>query len=243
MQYDPNLVAQSSGASVFLQTAPTESAANNAAMKQLVDDVKKTAPDQAINQSVIAGYLSADMFLAAVQKAGKDLTVGKLISATSKNFTYQLQGVVGPTKFPAAHSAPAVWLAGAERRRDLQDRHRVHVRQGRQGHRVRRTLLVAVTVAAALTTGSVAGAQTTTTTPATTTPATTTPVSTTTTLPTVALTKATISVGGGRRHTRRRDRRAGAIAPRTPVGEWPVAASSTWAPRPTPRPRSPVSCP
>jgi len=106
VQYDPNLVAQSSGASVFLQTAPTEAAANNDAMKQLVADVQKVAPDQPINQSVIAGYLSADLFLAAVQKAGKDLTVGKLISAANQNFTYELPGVAGPTKFPGAHTTP-----------------------------------------------------------------------------------------------------------------------------------------
>jgi ABC-type branched-subunit amino acid transport system substrate-binding protein len=106
VQYDPNLVAPAAGASVFVQTAPTEAAATTPAMKQLVDDVQKAAPDQPINQSVIAGYLSADLFLAAVQKAGKDLTVGKLISAANKNFTYQLQGVAGPTKFPGAHAQP-----------------------------------------------------------------------------------------------------------------------------------------
>jgi ABC-type branched-subunit amino acid transport system substrate-binding protein len=106
VQYDPNLVAQASGASVFLQTTPTEAATNNPAMKQLVDDVAKTAPDQPVNQSVIAGYLSADLFLAAVQKAGKDLTIGKLLGAANKNFTYQLPGVAGPTRFPGAHANP-----------------------------------------------------------------------------------------------------------------------------------------
>ena len=106
VQYDPNLVAQSSGASVFLQTAPTEAAANTPAMQQLADDVAKVAPDQAVNQSVIAGYLSADLFLAAAQKAGRGLTIGKLVSAADKNFTYELQGVAGPTKFPGAHAKP-----------------------------------------------------------------------------------------------------------------------------------------
>lgn len=106
VQYDPNLVAQASGASVFLQTAPTEAAANTPAMQQLVDDVAKVAPDQAVDQSVIAGYLSADLFLAAVQKAGRELTVAKLVGAANRNFTYELPGVAGPTKFPAAHARP-----------------------------------------------------------------------------------------------------------------------------------------
>ena len=48
----------------------------NPAMQQLVADVQKVAPDQPIDQSVIAGYWSADLFLAAVQKAGKNLTRG-----------------------------------------------------------------------------------------------------------------------------------------------------------------------
>jgi ABC-type branched-subunit amino acid transport system substrate-binding protein len=106
VQYDPNLVALSSGASVFVQTAATESASTVPAMQQLVADVQKVAPDQPINQSVIAGYLSADLFLAAVQKAGKNLTVGRLVSAANSRFTYLLDGVAGPTKFPAAHDAP-----------------------------------------------------------------------------------------------------------------------------------------
>jgi hypothetical protein len=106
IQYDPNLVVQSAGASIFVQTAPTEAAGNTPAMKQLVADVQKAAPTQPINQSVIAGYLSADLFLAAVKKAGKNLTVGKLVAAANQKFTYQLAGVAGPTKFPAAHDQP-----------------------------------------------------------------------------------------------------------------------------------------
>ena len=106
VQYDPNLVAQASGASVFVQAAPTEAAGNTSAMRQLVADVRKVAPAQPINQSVIAGYLSADLFLAAVKKAGPDLTVGKLIGVANARFTYQLPGVAGPTKFPAGHDRP-----------------------------------------------------------------------------------------------------------------------------------------
>ena len=76
-------------------------------MKQLVDDVQKVAPDQPVNQSVIAGYLSADLFLAAAQKAGKDLTIGKLISAANKNFTYAARRVSpGPRSSRARTPSP-----------------------------------------------------------------------------------------------------------------------------------------
>jgi Periplasmic binding protein len=106
LEYDPNLVAQASGASVFVQTAAVETSATNAAMKQLVDDVQKVAPDQAINQAVVAGYFSADMFLAAVKKAGRNLTVGSLITAANAHFAYRVADTVGPTTFPAAHFTP-----------------------------------------------------------------------------------------------------------------------------------------
>ncbi|HEU5306663.1 MAG TPA: ABC transporter substrate-binding protein [Acidimicrobiia bacterium] len=106
LQYDPGLVAPAVGAFVPTQTAPTESAADNPAMKQLVADVQKIAPDQPIDQSVIAGYWSADLFLSALQKAGKKLTAASLVHAANAKFTYRVPNTVGPTTFPAAHALP-----------------------------------------------------------------------------------------------------------------------------------------
>lgn len=106
IQYAPNLVAPAVNALVFTQTAPTESAASNAAMQQLVADVQKIAPDQPIDPGVIAGYWSADLFLAAVRKAGKQLTTGSLLRAANRKFTYQVADTVGPTTFPGAHALP-----------------------------------------------------------------------------------------------------------------------------------------
>ncbi len=106
IEYGPNLVAPANGAIVMTQTAPTESAPTNPAMAQLVADVQKVAPGLPIDQSVIAGYWSADLFLAAVQKAGKNLTRASLVKAANTNFTYKVANTVGPTTFPAAHSRP-----------------------------------------------------------------------------------------------------------------------------------------
>ena len=106
IQYDPNLVAPANGATVMTQTAPTESAPTNPAMAQLVADVQKVAPGFAIDQSVIAGYWSADLFLAAVQKAGRNLTRASLVKAANDHFTYSVANTVGPTTFPGAHSRP-----------------------------------------------------------------------------------------------------------------------------------------
>jgi len=106
IQYAPELVAPAVNAVVFTQTAPVETASNNAAMRQLVTDVQKIAPDQPIDAGVVAGYWSADLFLAAVQKAGKKLTAASLDKAANTKFTYEVPNTVGPTKFPAAHSVP-----------------------------------------------------------------------------------------------------------------------------------------
>jgi hypothetical protein len=106
IEYDPNLVAPANGAIVMTQTAPTESAPTNPAMAQLVADVQNVAPGVPIDQSVIAGYWSADLFLAAVQKAGRNLTRASLVKAANDHFTYKVANTVGPTTFPAAHSRP-----------------------------------------------------------------------------------------------------------------------------------------
>jgi ABC-type branched-subunit amino acid transport system substrate-binding protein len=107
IEYAPNLVAPSIGSMVLTQTAPTESASQNPAMAQLITDVQKVAPGQPIDQAVIAGYWSADLFVAAVQKAGKNLTTQSLVRAANRNFTYAVANTVGPTKFPAAHLLPS----------------------------------------------------------------------------------------------------------------------------------------
>jgi hypothetical protein len=106
IQYAPDLVAPAVGAVVLTQTAPSESAATTPALQQLVADVRKIAPDQPIDQAVLAGYWSADLFLAALEKAGRKLTPAALVRAANRRFTYAVDGAVGPTSFPAAHSLP-----------------------------------------------------------------------------------------------------------------------------------------
>ena len=106
IEYAPDLVAPAVGAFVLTQTAPVETAAENPAMQQLITDVQKVAPGTPVDQSVIAGYWSADLFLAAVQQAGQKLTPAALVKAANSKFTYEVENTVGPTTFPAAHSLP-----------------------------------------------------------------------------------------------------------------------------------------
>jgi ABC-type branched-subunit amino acid transport system substrate-binding protein len=106
IEYAPNLVAPAASAFVVTQLAPSETASKNPAMAQLVADVQKVAPGQPVDQSVLAGYWSADMFLAALKKAGPKLTPASFEKAANTKFTYVVPNTVGPTKFPGAHSLP-----------------------------------------------------------------------------------------------------------------------------------------
>jgi ABC-type branched-subunit amino acid transport system substrate-binding protein len=106
IEYDPELVASSTATAVMLQTAALETAPANPAMQQLVTDVHAVAPAVPIDLSVVAGYWSADLFIAAVKRAGKNLTVAGLLKGANKGFTYTVPSTVGPTKFPAAHNEP-----------------------------------------------------------------------------------------------------------------------------------------
>ncbi len=106
VEYEPALVASATGSLVFTPTAAVESAATNPSMAQLVNDVHAVAPNQPIDQSVIAGYWSADLLVAAVVRAGRNLTPDSLVKKANTKFTYTVAGTVGPVKFPAAHNQP-----------------------------------------------------------------------------------------------------------------------------------------
>jgi ABC-type branched-subunit amino acid transport system substrate-binding protein len=106
--YDPRLVSQFTGSTVFIQFAPYESAeVGNAAMQQLVDDVAAFDPSLTqLTQPVAAGYFAADMFIQALVKTGENLTVERFIKAANKKFRWSVEDTAGPTRYPAGHSRP-----------------------------------------------------------------------------------------------------------------------------------------
>jgi ABC-type branched-subunit amino acid transport system substrate-binding protein len=106
IQYAPNFVAPAINAFVLTQTAPVESASTNPAMQQLIADVQRIAPQQPIDPAVVAGYWSADLFLAAVERAGRQLTPAALVKAANTKFEYVVPDTVGPTSFPSGHAVP-----------------------------------------------------------------------------------------------------------------------------------------
>lgn len=106
VEYEPDLVASATGSYVLLPTAAVETALTNPGMARLVADVRAYAPGQPIDQSVLAGYWSADLFIAAVRRAGRQLTPETLVQRANAGFTYRVKNTVGPVRFPVAHDEP-----------------------------------------------------------------------------------------------------------------------------------------
>ncbi|MFG2497691.1 ABC transporter substrate-binding protein [Streptomyces sp. NPDC048441] len=86
--YDPGLLAKSAtkkaldGVHVLLTFQPFEQ--NSAAMKQFKADIRKTAgKDVPLNMHMMTGYMSADLFLAIAEKAGKNLDVDSFQKAAN----------------------------------------------------------------------------------------------------------------------------------------------------------------
>jgi ABC-type branched-subunit amino acid transport system substrate-binding protein len=102
--YSPQAAGIVNGDFVLTQFATPEAAADTPAVQTFVDAIEATAPDEVINQPTIAGYIAADMFIAAVKKAGKNPTPASIQKAAAK-MTYGLKGFVGPTKYPKGFKA------------------------------------------------------------------------------------------------------------------------------------------
>ncbi|MFI5047454.1 MAG: ABC transporter substrate-binding protein [Acidimicrobiia bacterium] len=107
IEYEPDLVATSTGAYVVTPTAALETAPDNPAMAQLIADVRAVSPRTPIDQAVVAGYWSADLLVAAVERAGRNLTPESLARSANRGFTYRVTETVGPVTFPSAHDTPA----------------------------------------------------------------------------------------------------------------------------------------
>jgi ABC-type branched-subunit amino acid transport system substrate-binding protein len=103
--YDPRLTAGAKGQTVFTQFDLPEDTAN-ATMQKITSDIKAVAGSAPITQAVLAAYFSADAFVAALKKAGKNLTPEALAKAMG-SMTYGVPGIVGPTKYPKAQTLGA----------------------------------------------------------------------------------------------------------------------------------------
>jgi ABC-type branched-subunit amino acid transport system substrate-binding protein len=103
--YDPRLVGATALNNTYtiLQWAPTE-ASNVPAIEQLKADFAKYAPGSVIGLPQMAGYWSADFFLEALQKAGRNVTVDGLVKTINGGFSYYHAGAVPEARFPLLHT-------------------------------------------------------------------------------------------------------------------------------------------
>jgi ABC-type branched-subunit amino acid transport system substrate-binding protein len=103
--YDPRTAAAYKGQAVFIQFNAFESAQQgNTAMQQIINEIKAVKPDQLLTQPVLAGYLSADMFVAMLKKTGRNLTAERFLRAANRNFKFGVQDVLGTITFPRGHT-------------------------------------------------------------------------------------------------------------------------------------------
>ncbi|MCL9760460.1 ABC transporter substrate-binding protein [Frankia sp. AiPa1] len=104
--YDPRLAAAKlpglEGSYTSLQWAPGSDTAVPG-IKQMVSDIRKYTPGTVLSLPTMAGYWSADMFLAAAKKAGRDLTLTSLLKLMNNNYSYSVDGALAETRWPLNH--------------------------------------------------------------------------------------------------------------------------------------------
>jgi ABC-type branched-subunit amino acid transport system substrate-binding protein len=111
--YDPRLTQVSTLQDTYASLQweqPTETDAPAiAAMKA---DIDKYAPGQVLSIPAMAGWFTADMFISALRKTGRDLTVDSFLKTLNGgDFTYYDQGALAETRWPLNHVVPSPCFA------------------------------------------------------------------------------------------------------------------------------------
>ncbi len=99
--YQPTAPTLASGLTVLVPYAPFEQA--TAANRRLAADVGAFAPGTDLTPGIAAGYWSADLFVAMLQKVGKRLTRERFL-AVARAFTHDVPATVGAVRWPAMRS-------------------------------------------------------------------------------------------------------------------------------------------
>ncbi|OHV42000.1 MULTISPECIES: ABC transporter substrate-binding protein [Pseudofrankia] len=113
--YDPRLTSLDAldGAHTLLQFAVPE--ADTPAIRQLKADFAQYAPDQPLTLPAMAGYWSADMFVAALTATGRDLTADSFLKKlNSGDFSYYVQDTVAESRWPLNHATSPPCFAMAQ---------------------------------------------------------------------------------------------------------------------------------
>jgi ABC-type branched-subunit amino acid transport system substrate-binding protein len=102
--YDPRLATAEAfqGAYTTLQWMPFE-ATDVPFVQQMNEDFETYIPETTKNLPAAAGYIAADLFLAGLDRAGRDLTVDSFIDALNSDWVYPTPGFKGETRYPDNH--------------------------------------------------------------------------------------------------------------------------------------------
>ncbi|HEX5587041.1 MAG TPA: ABC transporter substrate-binding protein [Acidimicrobiia bacterium] len=103
--YAPTHPERANGLTVLTPVAPLEE--RTAANRRLAADVEAFAPGTAVTPAIAAGYWSADLFVTALGRTGRQLTRARLLDTLNGNrFTYEVASTVGRSTWPEMHSQP-----------------------------------------------------------------------------------------------------------------------------------------
>jgi hypothetical protein len=106
--YSDLLLASMKGSVVFTMFAPND--VPTPANKQALSDLRAVKADQTLDLGAAAGYFTTDMFIQALKKVVK--TNGKAyispdnIQKAAANMTWEIKGLMGPTKYPESTARP-----------------------------------------------------------------------------------------------------------------------------------------
>ena len=101
--YDPRAVGIAKGSYTQIQFAPWEQ--STPAVTSMTSGVLGIDPTQSKNQGTEAGYISAKMFIAALEKVGPNFTGQSLAAALNKGFTFSIPGLAGKISYPFGHTS------------------------------------------------------------------------------------------------------------------------------------------
>jgi len=107
--YDPRAVSVAKGSDTLVTFEPWE--ANTPAVETMRKRVLAVDPHASLGQATQIGYYSAEMFIAALKKAGPDATSQSTIKALNSGFTFGVPGGIGTTTYPQDHHAVSTCLS------------------------------------------------------------------------------------------------------------------------------------
>jgi ABC-type branched-subunit amino acid transport system substrate-binding protein len=107
--YDPRAVSVAKGSDTLVTFEPWE--ANTPAVNTMKQRVLAFDPKASLGQPTLIGYYSAELFIAALKKAGPNATSQSMTKALNSGFTFGVPGGIGTTTYPQDHHAVSTCLS------------------------------------------------------------------------------------------------------------------------------------